>query len=130
MAANKLQKANININNPNQNINIYKSSAWTCCIVNINNFPYKRVYAEELRDGIPYCIEMDIFHTMHSLLCDKSIVYQSSRWFEFKVEFVMSMNDPVEIDKDQPFYEYIYNETYINGKYDINKSKDAYYNKN
>ena len=90
-----------------KNVNIYKSSLWLYCNVKIHNVLYKRIYPEELFSGIPYCIIMDKYNDMCSLLCNNAIIYQRDAWFDYKLEFIMTDTD-TNLEKN--FYEYIIKE--------------------
>jgi len=87
-----------------KNVNIYKSPLWLYCNVKIHNVLYKRIYPEELFSGIPYCIIMDKYNDMCSLLCNNAIIYQRDAWFDFKLEFIMTDTDT---NLEKTFYEYI-----------------------
>jgi hypothetical protein len=88
----------------NKNVNIYKSPNWLYCNVNIQNVPCKRIYPNELTDGIPYCITMDEFNDIPSLLCNNGIIYQRSTWFAFKLEFILT---DTHKSSENTFYECI-----------------------
>jgi hypothetical protein len=87
-----------------KNIKIYKSPLWLYCNVKIHNILYKRIYPEELFTGIPYCITIDKYNDMSSLLCNNAIIYQRDALFDYKLEFIL---DDSYTNTEDIFYEYI-----------------------
>jgi len=97
----------VKVNNSNysiKNVNIYKSSLWLYCNVKIHNILYKRIYPEELINEVPYCITMDKYNDMSSLLCNNAIIYQRDALFDYKLEFIL---DQPYLIPENTFYEYI-----------------------
>lgn len=105
----------------NKNVNIYKSPEWLYCNVLIHNTCYKRIYAEELREGQAHSLKMYKYNTLPSLLYDDGIVYQRDAWFAFKLEFILN---------GYHNQERVENETIINTSkkcfYEINMNKINY----
>jgi len=105
----------------NKNINIYKSSEWLYCNVNINNVICKRIYPDELTGDIPYCIIMDKFNNKPSLLCNNAIIYQQDAWFGFKLEFIITEAN-TEANTEATFYECVIKDINYNNSYFENKN--------
>ena len=86
-----------------KNVHILKSSQWTTCLIKIHKITYKCIYADELRPGVPYTIELDKFNNRPSLVCNNTIIYQQAKWFDYQIEFIMREK---ELAKD--FYSVIH----------------------
>ena len=81
-----------------KNVNLYKSPRWTTCLIKIYNVAFKYINACDLQPGVPYPIELGKYNNRPSLLCNNMIIYQQTKWFEYKLEFTMNENETIHAE--------------------------------
>ena len=88
-----VNKLNVDKLNGNKSVKIYKSPLWVYFILKIKNVPYKFIYPDELVNDIPYCITMEKYNNLLTLMCNGCIIYQQASWFAFNIEFILADPD-------------------------------------
>jgi hypothetical protein len=89
-----------------KNIKLYKSDGWNQCLVKVKSAVIKCIFMDEIKGERPYYIEMYRTSDLVTLFCDGMIVYQSSGWFNYSLEFIHTEFIQMDFNKP-PIYEEI-----------------------